>query len=79
MTVGPTFLFGNLVLTDWIGLDQWTAHALGIRHFTIQHDISFTAPNLPTVAYPEGFQGTSITVVGKFVADLIEDRLAGKI
>ncbi|KAK8850528.1 hypothetical protein IAR55_004446 [Kwoniella newhampshirensis] len=57
---------------------QWTAHALGIRHFAIQHDVSFTAPNVPKVAYPEGFQGTSITVVGKVVADLIEDRLAGK-
>ncbi|WWD20713.1 hypothetical protein CI109_105189 [Kwoniella shandongensis] len=57
---------------------QWTAHALGIRHFAVQHDTSFTAPNLPKVDYPEGFQGTSITVVGKVVADLIEDRLAGK-
>nr|XP_019007353.1 uncharacterized protein I206_07919 [Kwoniella pini CBS 10737]OCF46134.1 hypothetical protein I206_07919 [Kwoniella pini CBS 10737] len=58
---------------------QWTAHALGIRHFAIQHDVSFTSPNLPQVDYPEGFQGTSITVVGKVVADLIEDRLAGRI
>jgi hypothetical protein len=31
------------------------------------------------VAYPEGFQGTSITVDGKTVADLIEDRLAGRV
>ena len=59
-------------------LDQWTAHALGIRHFAIQHDVSFTAPHLPEVAYPEGFQGTAITVVGKVVADLVEDRLTGK-
>ncbi|WWC65051.1 uncharacterized protein I303_107665 [Kwoniella dejecticola CBS 10117] len=58
---------------------QWTAHALGIRHFAIQHDVSFTSPNLPQVDYPEGFQGTSITVVGKVVADLIEDRLAGRV
>ncbi|WWC92261.1 uncharacterized protein L201_007215 [Kwoniella dendrophila CBS 6074] len=58
---------------------QWTAHALGIRHFAVQHDVSFTAPNLPEVAYPEGFQGTSITVDGKLVADLIEDRLAGRV
>ncbi|WRT70692.1 uncharacterized protein IL334_007690 [Kwoniella shivajii] len=58
---------------------QWTAHALGIRHFAVQHDVSFTAPNLPKVDYPEGFQGTSITVVGKVVADLIEDRLAGRV
>ncbi|ODN99466.1 hypothetical protein L198_03310 [Cryptococcus wingfieldii CBS 7118] len=58
---------------------QWTAHALGIRHFGIQHDISFTSPALPEVDYPEGFQGTGITVVGKVVADLIEDRLAGRV
>jgi hypothetical protein len=31
------------------------------------------------VAYPEGFQGESITVDGKTVADLIEDRLAGRV
>ncbi|WVR08542.1 hypothetical protein IAU60_005597 [Kwoniella sp. DSM 27419] len=58
---------------------QWTAHALGIRHFAIQHDASFTAPNLPQVDYPEGFQGEHITVVGSVVADVIEDRLAGRI
>ena len=45
----------------------------------MNHDITFTSPNLPEVAYPEGFQGTSITVVGSVVADLIEDRLSGKI
>lgn len=58
---------------------QWTAHALGIRHFGVQHDYTFTSPDLPPVNYPEGFQGNSITVVGKVVADLIEERLAGKI
>jgi hypothetical protein len=42
-------------------------------------DITFTSPNLPEVAYPEGFQGESITVVGKIVVDLIEDRLAGRL
>ncbi|KAK4688610.1 hypothetical protein P7C73_g1504, partial [Tremellales sp. Uapishka_1] len=58
---------------------QWTAHALGIRHFAIQHDVSFTAPNTPKVDYPEGFQGEKITVVGSVVADLIEDRLEGRL
>ena len=61
-----------------LNADQWTAHALGIRHYAVQHDTTFSSPNLPEVAYPEGFQGTSITVVGKIVADLVEDRLAGK-
>jgi hypothetical protein len=45
----------------------------------VQYDHTFTAPNLPEVDYPEGFQGEHIEVVGKVVADLIEDRLAGKV
>ncbi|ORX41015.1 hypothetical protein BD324DRAFT_640712 [Kockovaella imperatae] len=58
---------------------QWTAHALGIRHFAFQHDQFFTAPNLPNVDYPEGFQGEQITVDGEKVADVIEARLAGRL
>lgn len=58
--------------------DQWTAHALGIRHFAVQHDDYRTAPNLYRVDYPEGFQGDQITVKGQVVADLIEARLTGK-
>jgi len=58
---------------------QWTAHALGMRHFAVQHDKYFTAPNEPKVNYPEGFQGSKITVVGKVVADIIEERLAMRI
>jgi len=50
-----------------------------MRHFAIQDDAIFTSPNLPEVAYPEGFQGTSIPVVGSVVADLIEDRLSGRL
>ena len=59
--------------------DQWTAHALGIKHFGVQHDVVYTAPNIPSVAYPEGFQGPSITVDGEKVADIIEARLAGRL
>lgn len=66
-----------LLLDDELMTDQWTAHALGIRHYGVQHDISFTAPHLPEVAYPEGFQGEAITVDGTTVADIIEDRLRG--
>ncbi|WVO17415.1 hypothetical protein L204_105107 [Cryptococcus depauperatus] len=58
---------------------QWTAHALGIRHFAIQHDVIHTSPSIPLVSYPEGFQGTAITVSGKVVADLIENQLAGRL
>jgi hypothetical protein len=50
---------------------------LGIRHYGVAYDTTFTAPNLPEIAYPEGFQGTSIVIVGKVVADLVEARLAG--
>jgi hypothetical protein len=59
--------------------DQWTAQNLGIRHFAVRHDEYSTAPNEPKVDYPEGFQGTGITVKGEVVAQLIDDRLAGKI
>ncbi|KAJ9116172.1 hypothetical protein QFC20_000852 [Naganishia adeliensis] len=58
---------------------QWTAQNLGIRHFAVRHDEYATAPNEPKVDYPEGFQGTSITVVGEVVAQLIDDRLDGKV
>lgn len=58
---------------------QWTAQNLGIRHFAIRHDTVATAPHEPKVDYPEGFQGTSITVVGEIVAQLIDDRLDGKL
>lgn len=58
---------------------QWTAQHLGIRHFAVQHDKFATAPNEYKVDYPEGFQGTGITVVGEVVAKLIDDRLAGRI
>lgn len=60
-------------------IDQWTAHCLGIRHYGVRHDEFYTAPVLPEVEYPEGFHGTEITVDGPFVAQLIEDRLSGKI
>jgi hypothetical protein len=59
--------------------DQWTAQNLGIRHFAVRHDEYSTAPNEPKVDYPEGFQGTGITVKGEVVAQLIDDRLAGKV
>ena len=39
----------------------------------------FTSPNLPSVAYPEGFQGTQIPVYGPAVAKLIEDRVEGRL
>ncbi|KAF8904389.1 hypothetical protein CPB84DRAFT_1772907 [Gymnopilus junonius] len=59
---------------------EWTARALGMRHFSIWNDTTFTYPNEPPwPAYPEGFQGTSIPVHGDTVAKLIEDRLEGNL
>jgi len=39
----------------------------------------FTAPNEPKVSYPPGFQGRNIPVYGPTVAQLIEDRLEGRL
>ncbi|KAI9635262.1 uncharacterized protein MKK02DRAFT_36638 [Dioszegia hungarica] len=54
---------------------EFTARALGIRHYGIWDDTSFTYPDLPQLAYPEGFQGNEIPLNGKAVADLIVERL----
>lgn len=39
---------------------EFTARALGIKHYGIWDDQVFTAPDIPKVAYPEGFQGNEI-------------------
>jgi len=57
---------------------EWTAKALGMKHFGIWNDSYFGESNLPDeVNYVEGFQGTEIPVHGPTVATLIEDRVAG--
>ena len=81
-TVGRTCLYIERLTICVVALaliDQWTAQNLGIRHFAVRHDEYSTAPNEPKVDYPEGFQGTGITVKGEVVAQLIDDRLAGKV
>ena len=35
----------------------------------------FTRPDVPPVAYPEGFQGNSIPIDGALVAELCHERL----
>lgn len=35
----------------------------------------FTRPDVPPVAYPEGFQGNSIPIDGALVAELVHERL----
>ncbi|RDB25325.1 hypothetical protein Hypma_008050 [Hypsizygus marmoreus] len=56
---------------------EWTTRALGMRHFSVWNDTYFTHPNEPEVAYPDGFQGSSIPVHGPTVAKLIKDQLEG--
>ncbi|KAG9005437.1 hypothetical protein FRB93_009743 [Tulasnella sp. JGI-2019a] len=58
---------------------EWTARALGHRHYAIRNDTYATYPNLPDVDYPEGFQGNSIPLYAPTVTKLIEDRLEGRI
>ncbi|WVN85397.1 uncharacterized protein L203_100543 [Cryptococcus depauperatus CBS 7841] len=54
---------------------EFTSRALGMKHYGIWDDRSFTAPNVPQVAYPEGFQGNEIPLNGKTVTDIIIQRL----
>ncbi|KAJ7242842.1 hypothetical protein B0H12DRAFT_1131555 [Mycena haematopus] len=54
---------------------EYTARALGISHYGFLGDQSFTSPNLPLSAYPEGFQGSSIPIDAAAVGRLTYDRL----
>ncbi|CAE6342091.1 unnamed protein product [Rhizoctonia solani] len=56
---------------------QWTSTALGMRHYGVHNDTAFTEPALPSVGYPEGFQGNEIPVHGPFIAKLIDERIDG--
>ncbi|KAG8878864.1 hypothetical protein FRB97_002151 [Tulasnella sp. 331] len=58
---------------------EWTARALGHRHYGIRNDTYSTYPDTPRVDYPEGFQGNSIPVHGPTVAKLIQDRVEGTV
>ena len=39
---------------------EFTSRALGIRHYGVWDDQVFTSPDIPPVAYPDGFQGNEI-------------------
>ncbi|KAJ7163324.1 hypothetical protein C8R46DRAFT_1102999 [Mycena filopes] len=54
---------------------EYTARSLGIAHFGFWGSSSFTSPNMPLNAYPEGFQGNSIPVDAAAVGRLCYDRL----
>ncbi|KAG9312000.1 hypothetical protein JVU11DRAFT_7272 [Chiua virens] len=54
---------------------QYTANALGMAHYGVWNDKTFTSPDLPKMNYPDGFQGNSIPLNGKVVAKLCAERL----
>ncbi|KAF7320878.1 hypothetical protein HMN09_00174400 [Mycena chlorophos] len=54
---------------------EFTARSLGITHYGFWGSQSFTSPNLPLNAYPEGFQGSSIPIDAEAVGRLCYDRL----
>ncbi|KAG9035592.1 hypothetical protein FRB95_010998 [Tulasnella sp. JGI-2019a] len=58
---------------------EWTARALGHRHYGIWNDTYITNPRVPEVIYVEGFHGREIPVHGPTVAKLVEDRVEGRI
>ncbi|KIY71392.1 hypothetical protein CYLTODRAFT_435285 [Cylindrobasidium torrendii FP15055 ss-10] len=58
---------------------HWTSRALGMSHYGVWNNKYFTYPNEPKVDYPQGFQENNIPVDGKTVAQLVEDRIAGKV
>jgi len=54
---------------------EYTARALGMAHYGVWNDKTFTNPEVPPVNYPEGFQGNSIPLDGETVAKLCLERL----
>lgn len=65
------FFYPEGFAQDYVFVSQ----ALNIRYFGWWGDRSFSYPNVPDVAYPEGFQGNEIPIDGKAVAQLCEQRL----
>ncbi|KAJ7644359.1 hypothetical protein FB45DRAFT_294074 [Roridomyces roridus] len=54
---------------------EYTTRALGMTHYGFWASKSFTSPDLPLPAYPEGFQGNEIPLDGEAVAQLCIQRL----
>ncbi|KAF8588862.1 hypothetical protein K439DRAFT_1384034 [Ramaria rubella] len=55
---------------------EWTTRALGMTHYGFWGNEYFTAPDLPPIDYPEGFQGEEIPLDGDIVARLCHERLS---
>ncbi|KAJ3546343.1 hypothetical protein NM688_g5529 [Phlebia brevispora] len=54
---------------------EYTTRALGMVHYGFWGDHAFTRPDVPRVAYPDGFQGNSIPIDGTLVARICQERL----
>ncbi|KAL0578940.1 hypothetical protein V5O48_003031 [Marasmius crinis-equi] len=55
---------------------EWTARAMGMKHYSFWNDKFFTSPALPVHSYPDGFQGNSIPIDGAAVARLVHERVS---
>jgi len=55
---------------------EWTTRALGMRHYGFWGHEYFTSPDLPPIAYPDGFQKNEIPLDGDVVAQLCHERLS---
>ncbi|KAG8216197.1 hypothetical protein J3R82DRAFT_8223 [Butyriboletus roseoflavus] len=65
------FFYPNGFARDY----EYTARSLGMVHYGVWNDKTFTNPEVPRVDYPEGFQGNSIPLNGEVVAKLCRERL----
>ncbi|GJJ08534.1 hypothetical protein Clacol_002752 [Clathrus columnatus] len=66
------FYYGNGFTQDY----EWTTRALGIKHYGFWNDKYFTAPDLPPLFIPDGFQGNNIRIDGRVVAQLCHEHLS---
>ncbi|KAF9526199.1 hypothetical protein CPB83DRAFT_858230 [Crepidotus variabilis] len=57
----------------------WTSRSLGMTHMAVWNDSHTSFPQKPEIGYPDGFHGWSIPVHGPYIAQVIEDRVSGKL
>ncbi|KAI0301587.1 hypothetical protein B0F90DRAFT_1718463 [Multifurca ochricompacta] len=55
---------------------EYTTRALGMVHYGFWGNSYFSGPDVPPVAYPQGFQGNEIPIDGEVVAKLVHERLS---
>ncbi|KAJ7475854.1 hypothetical protein FB451DRAFT_1132510 [Mycena latifolia] len=58
---------------------EWTSRSLGMTHYSVWNDTSFTYPDEPPIpGYPDGFHGPNLPVDGAFVANLIDEHVTSR-